>query len=203
MLASRGGGSGRQARRDGKLGVRERGGHNELMAVRPLLLMDIDGPLNPYAAPWAVINPAQYGYQFYVVGPVREHRQVRVLLNVQHGLWLRRLAEHFDLVWATTWEHDANRQLAPILGLPDDLPVITLWADLARTGRASWKTDAVAEWVGSRPFAWFDDEINEATRARLASWPGIGPHLAWYVDPRHGLRPSDVAALREFAAGLP
>lgn len=133
---------------------------------------------------------------------MREHDRVQIVARREHGAWLLHLAERYQLVWATTWEHDANRQLSPILGLPDDLPVITLWADLARTGDASWKTGAIAEWVGSRPFAWFDDEINEATRARLAGWEGIGPHLAWYVDPSVGLRKVDVEALEAFADGL-
>ena len=83
----------------------------------------------------------------------------------------------FQLVWATSWEHGANRLLAPRLGLPEDLPVI-IWPDGAREGaprrRQSWKTPYVAQWVGARPFVWIDDEVNRYDRAYLRSVDGLG-----------------------------
>src|SRR5690606_41282074 len=42
-------------------------------------------------------------------------------LNPRHGAAL--LALPYRPVWATTWEHDANEVLAPLLGLPE-LPVV-------------------------------------------------------------------------------
>ena len=57
-------------------------------ASLPLLLLDVDGVLNPYAAPW-----------------------------------LAELAARFRIVWATAWQAEANRLLAPLLALPE-LPVI-------------------------------------------------------------------------------
>lgn len=58
-------------------------------ARKPLLLLDVDGPLNPHLA-----------------GPLDGWRVVRGGWGVwrisnEHGQWLRELAEVFELVWAT------------------------------------------------------------------------------------------------------
>lgn len=169
---------------------------------RPLLLLDVDGPLNPYAARWFTTRVARDGYVFHDVGPVGGFASLRVALHPQHGRWLREPAtadDGFDLVWATTWRHEANRVLAPLLQLPPDLPVIDLVPDHRHIGRHSWKTDRIADWVGPRPFAWIDDEINRHTRSRLGGFPWLGPHLALRIEPHQGLGPADVERLRAFA----
>ncbi len=65
------------------------------------------------------------------------------------------LAELFEIVWATTWEHKANEAIAPLLGLPP-LPVVEFGQ--ARMGD-TWKLPAVAAFAGDRPRAWVDDEL--------------------------------------------
>jgi len=45
------------------------------------------------------------------------------LTTGSHSAWLRELSGVYDLIWATTWEHDANKHIAPRLGLPP-LPVV-------------------------------------------------------------------------------
>ncbi|MFN8099419.1 MAG: HAD domain-containing protein [Dermatophilaceae bacterium] len=168
--------------------------------MRPLLLMDVDGPLNPYGAGWFRGRP-QHGYVIHELTPAGE-RTYRVALHPDHGEALRRVGSAYDLVWATTWQHEANRLISPILGLPDDLPVVPLRLPRHHIGRWCWKTDQIAEWVGDRPFAWFDDEINRATRDRLARMPGLGAHLALRIEPHVGLRSPDFASLQSFADGL-
>ena len=39
-------------------------------------------------------------------------------ISLAAGERLRRLAEHYELVWATGWEDRANDHLPQILGLP-------------------------------------------------------------------------------------
>lgn len=87
------------------------------MAERPLVLLDVDGVLNALA-----LQP----------GPAWEHHtcqnwngSYRVRLNPSHGPMLLKLAEETgaELVWATTWCDDANKQIGPKVGLPE-LPVI-------------------------------------------------------------------------------
>jgi hypothetical protein len=169
------------------------------MADRPLLLLDIDGPLNPYRA-----KTIPAGYQRHEI--VEGAKTWVVLLNPQHGVELNAMAEFFQLVWATSWEHGANRLLAPRLGLPSDLPVI-VWPEGARESAIgqprSWKTPYVAEWVAGRPFAWIDDEVNRHDRAYLARRGGVGRHLVHRVDANRGLVRADFDTVREWAESRP
>ena len=157
--------------------------------MRPLLLLDFDGPLNPHRA-----EQAPPGYQPREI--VEGDKTWRVLIDPRHGAELAALAGSFDQVWATSWEHGANRLLSPLLGLPSDLPTI-LWPDRTPVRRGSWKTPYVADWVGDRPFAWVDDEVGEAENVRF---PGAH-QLIRPVDARIGLTGADFAALRGWAAG--
>ena len=72
----------------------------------PLLLLDVDGVLNPFAA--AACPPGYTEHEFFPgEDPVR--------LCPAHGPWLRELAARFRIVWATAWGADANRLLTPLL----------------------------------------------------------------------------------------
>ncbi len=116
------------------------------MTGRPLLLLDIDGVLNPFAAP-----ACPPGYAEHVLFPGEE--PVRVCAG--HGDWLRELGSHFTLVWATAWEEEANWRLAPLLGL-DALPVIPMPPAPFPPGG---KLPAVSQYAGTRPLAWLDDAL--------------------------------------------
>lgn len=163
--------------------------------MRPLLLLDFDGPLNPYRAKEI---PAGYVRHEIVEG----EKIWVVLLNPQHGVELNALAEMFDLVWATSWEHGANRLLGPLLGLPE-LPVI-VWPpreSVSQVRRGSWKTPHIAEWAGDRPFAWVDDEVNRHDRFYLAKALRTA-HLVHRVEPHLGLAAPDFAVLHTWARSI-
>jgi hypothetical protein len=164
------------------------------MPDRPYLLLDVDGPLNPHRA--KTILPG------YALHDIHEGEKTwTLLLSQQHGVELNALAASFELVWATSWEHGANRLIAPRLGLPE-LPVI-IWPPDARSRPrrkpSSWKTRYVAEWVGVRPFVWVDDEVNRFDRAHLQAFGGLGRHLLHRVDASRGLTVEDFAVLRAWA----
>lgn len=167
---------------------------------RPLLFLDVDGPLNPYAAqperrpdgyttlrvPWAGL--AAQG---------QRRGTLRVWLNPSHGQALLRLG--YELCWATTWMADANRWIAPVLGLPD-LPYVDFGADLFAEGPGGvhWKTAPLVAYAGGRTFAWVDDEQSDADQAYVtAHHPGRA--LLHHVDPRVGLRDRDFRTLAGFA----
>jgi hypothetical protein len=153
--------------------------------MRPLLLLDFDGPLNPHRA-----NGIPLGYQQHEI--VEGEKTWCVLLNPQHGVELNALASIFDLVWASSWEHGANRLLGPLLGLPE-LPTI-IWPDRAPVRRGSWKTPYIAEYVGDRSFVWVDDEAEETEFT--------GDHqLVYPVDARVGLTTTDFVAIRSWVDG--
>jgi hypothetical protein len=156
-------------------------------ALPPLFLLDVDGVLNPFAAPGC---PPGYQEHELFAGedPVR--------LCAAHGPWLRELAASFELVWATAWEDEANRLLAPLLRLPE-LPVI---AFLPTPFGDPDKLPAVAKFAGGRPLAWVDDALSPEAHRWAASRPV--PTLLLSADPAEGLtRPLIDRALR-WAKGL-
>ncbi|MFJ2865262.1 hypothetical protein [Kitasatospora sp. NPDC087314] len=171
----------------------------------PLLLLDVDGPLNPYAAP-KTRRPD--GYDTYRMLPTwwadrQAHRSdtrakpLRVWLNPAHGPEL--LALPYELVWATTWMADANTHIGPHIGLPE-LPYIR-WTALfgADPDGLHWKTRDVVAWADGRPFVWVDDELGPQDDEWIAAHHP-GPALALHINPRLGLREGDFATLREWAA---
>ena len=80
------------------------------------------------------------------------------------GERLIRLADRFDLVWATGWEEKANEYLPFILGLPEpELPCL-MFQGKAVFGSAHWKLDAIDDYAGGRPAAWIDDNLDETGR---------------------------------------
>jgi hypothetical protein len=190
--------------------------------VRGLLLLDVDGPLNPYAAK-GFARPA--GYVTYLETPggewvsgrrVRRTRGNRVRLHPGHGALLRALADEtgLELVWATAWEHSANRRVAPAIGL-DDLPVIEFPAtDVERDSRGrltwrtggGWKWPAVCAYAAGRPLAWLDDEHDHVDYAAARSTfhrDRVGCQtLLCHVDPRRGLSSDHLDQIRNWAAAL-
>ena len=82
-------------------------------------------------------------------------------IGTHTGERLRRLAERFELVWATGWEEKANEYLPRLLALEaKKLPVLT-FDGRAVFGSAHWKVDAIDEYAGNRPAAWIDDNLDE------------------------------------------
>ncbi|MFG2124648.1 hypothetical protein [Streptomyces sp. NPDC048710] len=164
--------------------------------TRPLLFLDVDGPLNPYAA-----RPERRPEGYTTIrASLHPGRPLRVWLNPSHGPALLSLG--YDLCWATTWMAEANRWIAPVVGLPE-LPYVDFGADLfaERPGGEHWKTAAIVAYAAGRPFVWVDDEQSPADTAYTAAHHP-GPALLHHVDPRLGLREEDFTALANALGGL-
>ncbi|HYK67316.1 MAG TPA: HAD domain-containing protein [Streptosporangiaceae bacterium] len=154
---------------------------------RPVLLVDVDGVLNPWMAKDC---PPGYGEYNFFPGE-------RVLLSPGHGELLQSLAQVYELVWATAWEHRANRLICPVLSLPE-LPVV----EFPLSGRDLFfrKLPAVIQAVGRRPCAWIDDE-HRPDHYAWAEERGV-PTLIVDIDPAEGLTSGVVGRLAGWAAGL-
>ncbi|GGU76647.1 hypothetical protein GCM10010211_48350 [Streptomyces albospinus] len=164
----------------------------------PVLFLDVDGPLNPWMAK-PHRRPAGYTtLRMRPTGWEPPRPPLRVWLNPDHGPLLMGLG--CRLIWATTWQAEANAWIAPVLGLPE-LPVVR-WPQMHRRDPEGvhWKTRHLVAVAAGRPFAWVDDEIGPRDTAWIARHH-TGAALPYRVDPATGLRPDDFAALREWAAG--
>ncbi|MFF8918205.1 hypothetical protein ACF08M_34100 [Streptomyces sp. NPDC015032] len=102
---------------------------------RPLLFLDVDGPLIPFGA-------ASQKYPTFQASPEPQGNPLLATINPEHG---RRLAAlPCDPVWATTWMADANECIAPRIGLPQ-LDVV-IWPEPSDTDEQDernglhWKT---------------------------------------------------------------
>jgi HAD domain in Swiss Army Knife RNA repair proteins len=123
--------------------------------TKPILFVDVDGVISLFGfAPDVGQLP----------GPLHWIDGVAHCIPPAVGERLVRLAEDFDLVWATGWEERANDWLPEILGLPGELPFLT-FDGRARFGSAHWKIEAIDAYAGDRPLAWIDDCIDQSCHA--------------------------------------
>ncbi|CAL9388856.1 hypothetical protein SUDANB121_01222 [Nocardiopsis dassonvillei] len=174
------------------------------MSQPPLLFLDVDGPLNPFRASGRHRPDGYTTHRLRPEGWAEAPKPLRVWLRPDHGE--RLLSLPYTLVWATTWEHDANTMIGPVLGLPE-LPVVELPHWSSATGGLCFKTAALVEYAAGRPFAWVDDMIT----GHDADWVRRhhpGPALLHRVDPRIGLLDADFRSLEGWppartAAALP
>ncbi|MGW0082997.1 HAD domain-containing protein [Streptomyces sp. NPDC003393] len=165
-------------------------------ARRPILFLDVDGPLVPFgSSSSSPRSPAS--------GPEAAADRGNPLLGrLAPDLGPRLTALGCDLVWASTWREEANEAVAPRVGLPR-LPVVA-WpdacADTSPRG-LHWKTRHLVEWADRRPFIWVDDEISSMDRLWVAA-QHPGPFLLHRVDPTKGLEDADFSVLADWLGAV-
>ncbi|GAA2395610.1 HAD domain-containing protein [Streptomyces coeruleofuscus] len=156
---------------------------------RPLLFLDVDGPLIPFGSPSGPPRSAAAEAS----APADQGNPL--LRRLDPGIGSRLMALGCRLVWASTWMEEANEVVAPRIGLPK-LPVLE-WpengAEAVPRG-LHWKTRPLVEWADGRPFIWVDDEISAMDRLWVAAGHP-GRSLLHHVDPAKGLDDADFLTL--------
>jgi hypothetical protein len=158
--------------------------------AKPLLLVDVDGVISLYDFEPDGLPPGHF----------RNVEGIGHYLSATAGGHLRRLADHFDLVWCTGWQERANEHLVSALELPDELPHLTFTQPPGTTAR-HWKLDAIELHAGpDRALAWIDDD-----HAGCEDWAQRrpGPTLLVTTSPALGITEEHVRQLIVWAAGLP
>ena len=154
--------------------------------LKPLLLLDVDGVLNPYP-------DCPSGFEEYRFFP-EDDEPVR--LAEIHRRWLHELAARFVLVWASAWGEEANRLLCPHFRLPV-MPVVAL--PPARFDPVQ-KVGAIEAFVGDRAAAWVDDIVT--LEAKRWAYERPQPTLVIQVEPSAGLTRAEVDELFAWATSL-
>jgi hypothetical protein len=158
----------------------------ESAADRPALAVDVDGVISLFDFEQL---PQGAGVRWELVDGVLH------CISLAAGERLRRLADAYELVWATGWEERANDYLPRILGLPE-LPYLE-FEGTARFGTAHWKLGPLKEYAGERALAWVDDSFDEScyewAEAREA------PTLLVPTEPNVGLEEAQTEALLSWA----
>jgi hypothetical protein len=159
---------------------------------RPLLAVDVDGVISLFGFDEA---PRDEAVRFELIDGMVH------CISLAAGERLGRLAETFDLIWATGWEERANVRLPLLLGLPE-LPYLT-FDGAARFGSAHWKLGPLDAYARRRGLAWIDDSFDESCYEWARERQAAGnPTLLVPTESHLGLEEVQVEALLAWARGL-
>ena len=152
---------------------------------RPILFVDVDGVISLFGFDPGGPLPGS----FHSIDGIPH------CIGAEAGRRLARLAERYELVWATGWEEKANDYLPYLLGLPDRLPVLSF--ENAVFGTAHWKLGPIGAYARDRPAAWIDDSFDE----RCVAWAERreAPTLLVQTKSAVGITDADVERLLRWA----
>jgi hypothetical protein len=156
---------------------------------RPVLFLDVDGVISLFGFHPSERPPGRFHSIDGIIHCIGSDAAAR----------LRRLADVYELVWATGWEEKANEYLVHILELPADLPVLT-FDGRAVFGSSHWKLEAIDDYARGRAAAWIDDNLDE----RAEKWAANReePTLLVHTESALGITDEHVERLLRFASGV-
>jgi hypothetical protein len=154
-----------------------------------LLAIDIDGVISLFGSE----EPPEAGTTRLQLVDGVPHR-----ISLVAGERLGRLAESFELVWASGWEDKANFYLPNLLGLPE-LPHVSFDGG-ARSGGAHWKLGPLQAYGEGRALAWIDDNFDQSCYEWAERRPE--PTLLVLTETHLGLEEAHVDALNAWARSL-
>lgn len=130
--------------------------------TRPVVLLDVDGvinwydPIPPLLRTIHDLGPSPVPDDLVDYSPVNGYA---MRITEETVTIVRNLVGVAEVWWCSTWRDDANRHISPLLGIPDDLPVID---DHTHRRDAEWKIRQVEK--------------------HLARWRSQGRQVFWIED---------------------
>ena len=156
--------------------------------AKPILFVDIDGVLNPFA------GACPEGFREVDLLP-DDDEPVRIC--PLHAAWLTELTVSFDLVWATSWNEHERDLLKQALDYPE-------FAGAAAMPPSPFppenKVDGVSTIAVKSAVAWIDDLVTD--RARIWAASRTEPTILLEADPRTGMTRKHVDKLLAWASAL-
>ena len=156
---------------------------------KPILAVDVDGVISLFGFD---DPPPPEAVRFQLIDGMMH------CISLPVGDRLSRLAEQYELVWATGWEDRANDHLPAILGM-SELPHLS-FDGAARFGSAHWKLGPLDAYCKGRAMAWVDDNLDESCYEWARSRPE--PTLLVPTEAHLGLEEAQTEALLAWARGL-
>lgn len=145
-----------------------------MQGMRPLLLLDVDGVLCPFGA------ESYPDFEWYA--------DQGIWYTLKNAERIRILMQYYKIAWCTAWGDDANNFISPLHNLPP-FPVV----DFPHSNATDlhWKQQGIAYFVGTRHYAFVDDDIDCESP----------DHGLWLPVKHHeGLTDNHVEKLLDFAA---
>jgi|SRR5687767_2412458 len=173
-------------------------------ANKPIVFIDIDGVLNPFAEP-RFLKP--FGFKRHRILDDESNNKYTMWLNPQHKDWLMSLTDIADLAWATTWNKQANSKIGWRIGLPE-FPVaeVTIVTHDAAGQKLKnpvwWKAQGIIDLAQDRKFIWIDDDHDQcmATGNSEREYFQIAcknDYALIHVPGFHGLQPHHINDIRK------
>src|ERR1700721_1012422 len=126
--------------------------------MKPAILVDVDGVLNVFISHHLHYCRCHQNWIQRRVRPAGSGGSFKLQMNPAVGNSLLQLSNEFnaDLIWMTTWEEDANREVGPWIGLPrlEVIPCPIRPYAWKGGGFGAWKAKQAADWANNneRPF---------------------------------------------------
>lgn len=153
---------------------------------KPVMFLDVDGVLNAFRkSPWAEVTKTRVYPEGYEHG---------FLIQTSPLLGQRLLELEADIHWLTTWKDEANVHISPLVGFPDDLPVVEWERRFSEGWSITGKGRAVRTWQEENPdhpFIWIDDE-------HASGVTDHGHYLIVGPEPGTGLTPEEITTIEDW-----
>ena len=183
--------------------------NSHTIANKPIVFIDIDGVLNPFAEP-RFLKP--FGFKRHRIIDDESWQKYTMWLNPQHKDWLMSLIDIADLAWSTTWNKQANSKIGWRIGLPE-LPVaeVTIVTHDAAGVKLKcplwWKPGGILNLAQNRRFIWLDDDHDQCMKTGNSERDYFrltckNKYQLIHVNPQYGLQPHHINDIRKTIESL-